>query len=136
MKLIKRIGVVGVCCLALFLSGCGSESHVLKCEIKSVESTIKLNITFDSTKTKIENVKTKTIIDLGNYYTDEQVKQMRDFTEQGCKDSGGINCKVSLDGKTITSEYEAKGLDLINDEDISFEELKTKLEQDGYSCKK
>lgn len=135
MKKINYLGLVGLGCGALLLSGCGA-SHTLTCEMKTGGQEMTYEIEFNKDETKVESVSVEFVLDLGSEATDEEVEQSKEAIKENCTEYGYKNCKVSAKGKKITYSYESSAAEAGFDAEAKLEDVKSDAEKSGFSCKK
>ena len=135
MKKINYLGLVGLGCGALLLSGCGGKSHTLKCELKSDSQEQVVEIEFDKDEKKAKNLYYELTIKLDEGITDEQINEAKNSLKEGCESQGNKNCKVSSSKNKITYSFETEPDNSGFDASGSLEEVKKLAEEDGFSCK-
>lgn len=135
MKKINYLGLVGLGCGALLLSGCGGKAHTLTCEMNTDDQNQKVEIQFNSDETKAEKLFMEMTMTIADDITDEQVTQAKDAMKSGCEDAGYKDCKVSVSGKKLTYSFEAEPDVLGYDTSNNLEDTKKEAEADGYTCK-
>lgn len=133
MKNLKALGIVGLGCGLLFLTGCGN-SHTLKCEMSDDQQEIEIELKFNDEETKVENVDMKVTIKAEDGTSDEEMSQAKEMLEGSCDSLGLDTCKVDVNGTKLvmTMSGSASSMDL---KDGTLEEVKKSAEDDGYTCK-
>jgi len=136
MRNIRKIGLIGICAFSFLTTGCGS-NHELNCELKSGSSDLNIKIEYNSDETIIKKATIESVMEIGEEYTDELIEQLKEFTLKGCKDSGGINCKVKIEGKKLINTFEEKDeFSLVDNNNIKIDDLIEEMEGNGFTCKK
>ena len=139
MKSIKIFGLVLICSFAFLITGCGNgNGKTMNCELNNGSSSMKLEIEFNDAGTKVNKVKVNSTMKFGNEISDSDLEEYAAYSKEQCKETGGSNCNIKLDGKSIVSSYEISGSESLGyeDEETTMDKLKEALEEDGYTCKK
>ena len=139
MKNKKYLGMLGLGCAALLLTGCGGGNKLTctKSEEKEGEgkTTTEVIFTYDKDWKKIENVDMEMSIELED---DKELDTIKAFLDAACEDEDAPkNCKVKSSGKKValTASGSPKDIDMDYDVETSKEDIKADLEEDGYTCK-
>ena len=135
MKKINYLGLVGLGCGALLLSGCGGKAHTLTCELNTDDQKQKVEFQFNSDETKAEKLYMEMTMKINEDVTDDQIDQAKDAMKSGCEDAGYKNCKISVSGRNLTYSFETTPDVLGYDPANTLEETKKDDESDGYTCK-
>ena len=132
MKSFKIFWLIGLSLIGLLLTGCGDKSHTLKCTLKDNSQEITMEIEFDDDEKEAQT----SIMDIayqgGNGITEEMLKDSLDsIKESVCLDSYK-KCDVNIDGNKVTVHIEGTASNMsLNG---SLEEIKTIVEEKGYTC--
>ncbi|MBO5375662.1 MAG: hypothetical protein J6A52_02295 [Bacilli bacterium] len=136
MKNKKYLGVLGLGCAALLLTGCGGNK--LTCTNTEEQdgfgkSTEKIVFNYDKDGKKIESLDMEMSIELES---DEMIDMYKGFLDQMCEDEDApSDCKVKTSGKKLTLTASGKAEDMDYEEGTSMEEVREELEEEGYTCK-
>ena len=137
MKKYNLLGLVGLGCGALLLSGCfgGDNSHTLKCEQSAGGQKNAIEIEFNDDETKAQKVSMEITMDLGDDVTDAQMEQSKEQLKTNCEESGYQDCKVTSNGSKLTYHFAGDAEKMGVDGSTDLKTIKSGLEDDGYSCK-
>lgn len=136
MKNKKYLGMLGLGCATLLLTGCGGNK--LTCTMSEeqegmgkTEAEVVFN--YDSDGKKIESIDMEMSMELES---DEMVDMYKGFFDEMCEDEDApSNCKVKTSGNKITLTASGEASDMDYEAETSKEDLKAELEDDGYTCK-
>ena len=126
------LGVLGLACGALLLTGCGGSSHTLKCTQKYGDNEMTLTIYYNSDNTKAESITGVTIVDETNK-TEEEFESHRDAIEEQCRNIDVKSCKVTTNGKKIILTVEADP-EYFGYNGESLKELKESFAKEDFKC--
>jgi hypothetical protein len=136
MKNFKMLGLVGLGCGALLLTGCGGSGHKLKCEQKTDNQEITLEVVYNSDETKAEKATMDMIIPIPDGTSDEEIQQAKSMLELSCSAGTYDKCEVKQSKSSLTMHIEGSAQSLGGvEESKSLKDAKTELEQSGYTCK-
>lgn len=146
MKNKKYLGMLGLGCAALLLTGCGSGKE-LKCTMDMSDQmaglgTMKAEIVvdYDSKGETPEKATMKMVVEITSEdVTDEMVDSLEDSLKTTCddEDANYESCEVKRDGRKITLEATGKAEDMEDAEieaDQTLEEAKKEMEEAGFTC--
>lgn len=131
----KYLGLVGLGCGVLLLSGCGGKAHTLTCTMKDDTQTQTVEIKFNDEETKAENVSMELVMTFDDSVTSEQLEQSKDALKEGCESAGYKNCKASTSGNKLTYSFEGTPETVGFEAEGKLEDVKKAAESEGYSCK-
>lgn len=145
MKSKKYLGMLGIGCAALLLTGCGSGKQ-LKCEMDMSDElaglgTMKMELIIDYDKNgeTAEKATMKMEIDITTTeveVTDEQMDSLEKSLEKNCEEEDFDSCTVKRDGKKVTlTATSSKPEDVEASANRTYEEAKKELTEEGYTCK-
>lgn len=126
------LGLIGLGCGALLLTGCGGNAHTLKCTQKSDGSDITMTVYYNDDETKAKSVKAESIYD-GSSLSDEDFKEGKEELEKMCDSSPYKSCKITTSGKKVIMTIEANPEDLGYDGQ-SLKAAKENAKNAGYKC--
>jgi hypothetical protein len=126
------LGLVGLGCGALLLTGCGGSAHTLKCTQKYGDNEMTLTIYYNSDETKAESITGETIVD-ETKKTEEEFESHRDAIEDQCKNIDVKSCKVTTSGKKIILTVEANP-EYFGYNGESLKEAKESFAKEDFKC--
>ena len=126
------LGLVGLGCGALLLTGCGGSAHTLKCTQNSDGSEMTITIYYNSDETKAENVKLEGVYDASGV-SEADLKEGKKQLEKQCDNSNYKKCKVTTSGKKLVMTMEVSP-DYLGYDGQSLKETKEKAISTGYDC--
>lgn len=143
----KYLGLVGLGCGALLLTGCGG-GKTLTCKSDMSEQlaglgnwNTEISLNYDNDGKKVESATMKMTVELTNEdVTDDMIDQFKESLNEICddEDESFDKCEVKKDGRKITLEAKGK-VDSNNalegvTEETSLEEAKELLKNQGFTC--
>lgn len=133
MKNLKVLGMIGLGCGMLFLTGCG-DAHTLKCERSEDGQSVSVEVKYNSDETKPEKVSMEMVYDAGDEATSEQLEQAKELFESSMCTDDYDKCSVNIKGKTLVINVSgtAEKLDF---PEGSMADAKKQAEEEGYTCK-
>ena len=144
MKLKKGLGLLGLGCTAVALTGCGS-SHTLTCTQEETsdngsKTVMEAKLKYNDDDTSIESATMEMILTAPSDATDEELEQAESLLESVCEYMGeGLDCTTKRDGNTFTvrASGDVEDLGIVNDlvKETTMAEARKLLEDDGYTCK-
>lgn len=136
MKNIKYLGFVGLGWASLLLTGCGENSSTLTCTREADGDSQKIVFTFNDEEDDVVSAKAYSTQVIPDGTTDEEIEEAKSLLEQGCDLGMFKDCKTSVNDDKIEFEgyLTSDGLDELNFYG-SKEDVKTKIEESGYTCK-
>lgn len=150
MKNKKYLGLLGLGCGVLLLTGCGGKTlsggKTLNCEMDMSDMlagmgnmTAEIEIDYNSDGTEAEKATmTMTVEVTSDDVTDEMIDSLEESLQGECdtEDSGFDSCKVKRDGKKIvmTATGSADSIEGEIEEQTTLEDAKKALEDAGYTC--
>ncbi len=138
MKKYNLLGLIGLGCGALLLSGCfggGENSHTLKCEQSAGGQKNVIEIEFNDEETKAQKVIMEITMDLGEDVTDEGMEQSKEQLKANCEETGYQDCKVTSSGTKLIYHFAGSAEKMGVDGSTDLKTIKEGLEEDNYSCK-
>lgn len=138
MKNIKLLGLIGLGCGALLLTGCGGGGHSLTCSATEDDGSVtKITFNYDSEEKELQSVDVSSEIDIPDTATDDDVAAAKENGKARCAYyPNATKCEVSQSGKTLKFYIEGlKAEDLNYTGNDSLEKVKQDMENDGYTCK-
>ena len=144
MKNKKYLGLLGLGCGVLLLTGCGGKT--LNCEMDMSDMlagignmTAEIEIDYNSDGTEAEKATmTMTVEVTSDDVTDEMIDSLEESLQGECdtEDSRFDSCKVKRDGKKIvmTATGSADSIEGEIEEQTTLEDAKKALEDAGYTC--
>ncbi len=150
MKNKKYLGLLGLGCGVLLLTGCGGKTlsggKTLNCEMDMSDMlagmgnmTAEIEIDYNSDGTEAEKATmTMTVEVTSDDVTDEMIDSLEESLQGECdtEDSRFDSCKVKRDGKKIvmTATGSADSIEGEIEEQTTLEDAKKALEDAGYTC--
>ena len=132
----KYLGMVGLGCGLLLLTGCGGNK--LTCTAVEEEegfgsSDTKIVFHYDSDWKKIESIDMEMSVDLES---DEMLEMYKGFFDEMCEmDEAPKDCEVKTKGNNITLKSSGSAEEMDYEKETSKEEVIENLEEEGYTCK-
>jgi len=139
MKNKKLLGVIGLGCSALLLTGCGGKK--LTCTMEDEQEgmgtmTMEMVFHFDKEGEKVENLDMEMGIEFDKDIDDEMKEFYESYFEETCEDEDAPeDCKVSTKDNSVTLKASGTPEELDYDSDGNYDEIKEEMEDDGYTCK-
>ncbi len=150
MKNKKYLGLLGLGCGVLLLTGCGGKTlsggKTLNCEMDMSDMlagmgnmNAEIEIDYNSDGTEAEKATmTMTVEVTSDDVTDEMIDSLEESLQGECdtEDSRFDSCKVKRDGKKIvmTATGSADSIEGEIEEQTTLEDAKKALEDAGYTC--
>lgn len=150
MKNKKYLGLLGLGCGVLLLTGCGGKTlsggKTLNCEMDMSDMlagmgnmNAEIEIDYNSDGTEAEKATmTMTVEVTSDDVTDEMIDSLEESLQGECdtEDSKFDSCKVKRDGKKIvmTATGSADSIEGEIEEQTTLEDAKKALEDAGYTC--
>lgn len=134
MKNIKFLGLVGLMCSALLLTGCGGSAHTLVCDKKDDDQELHVEVKFNDKETEAEKVSMEMSMSAPEGTSDSDMQSYKSLLEANCASGSYDKCDVSIKGNKITMKVEGSA------ESLEFgkgtlKESKKDAEDSGYTCK-
>ena len=139
MKNKKLLGVIGLGCSALLLTGCGGKK--LTCTMEEEADgmgTTKMEMVFhfDKEGKKVESLDMEMAIEYDKDIKDETKEFYEGFFEETCEDEEAPkDCKVTAKDDSISLKASGTPEELDYDAEGDYDEIKEEMEDDGYTCK-
>ena len=132
----KLLGILGIGCGLLLLTGCGGSSNTLTCSKEADGQNMTTSISFDKDG-KPESATLEIVMDGSEEegVTKENIGDYAEMVEAYFCSEDYDSCKVTTSGLTITLKATAKPSALDLEEEATKEDLKKEAEEDGFTCK-
>lgn len=136
----RYLGILGLSCAALIMTGCGS-SNKLVCtrDLSSqfdghAKGEERLEVSFNSDGTAIEKVISYSEIEITDETMTNLTDAFKETLESECSDSDDFSsCDVKVNGNKIIMEAEMVMPE--DEKNATIEETRKDIENSGYTCK-
>lgn len=134
MKNTKVLGLVGLGCSALLLTGCGGSSHTLTCDLKEETQELHVEAKYNDKETVVEKVSMEMVMSVPEGTSDSDMEVYKSLLEGNCSAAEYDKCEASVKGNKVVLEVEGNS-DTLDFGKGTLEEAKKAAEEKGYTCK-
>ncbi len=137
MKNLKICASTILVVFALFLTGCGGNSHTLNCTLDGEDEKNSIKMTFNDKEDEVISIEQTIQEKIPSDYSKEEIEEELDYWNSECKNSSFDACSVKVSGNyiviSVTGKPSAWGDEIIEGK---IDELREDLENDGFKCSK
>ena len=133
MKNLKYFGIIGLGCGLLFLTGCGSSDHTLKCEKTDDTMTSSLEVVFNSDETNVDKINVTESYPAPEGTPKEEIEVAKNMLEEDCNLYLFENCSAKISDNKVIVTYSAD-TDKLGINNGTLEDVQEQIEKLGYTC--